>query len=62
MLVASGRATFAKAGQAKLTIKLTRKGKQMLKGVRRLKLTARGTYTSSGRAAVTATRTFTLKR
>ncbi len=62
VLVATGKATFLKAGPAKLTIKLTPAGRRMLTAAKRLKLTARGTYTHVGHPSVTARKRFTLSR
>ncbi len=62
VLVAAGRLGFAAAGTGTLKLKLTPAGKKLLKRARRLKLTARGTFTPTGGTAVKATRGFLLKR
>jgi hypothetical protein len=62
VLVASGRKSFAKAGGAKMTIKLTSKGRKLLKHAKRLKLTGKGAFSVSGGGKVSARKTFTLKR
>lgn len=62
VLVASGRVTFAAAGTRKLKIKLTTKGKRLLKHAKRLKLTGKGTFTPTGTPVVSAKKRFTLKR
>jgi hypothetical protein len=62
VLVAAGRLTFSAAGTATLNVKLTSTGKRLLKSAKHLKLTARGTFTPTGTAPVTATKTFVLKR
>jgi hypothetical protein len=62
VLIASGKATFTKADQAKLSIKLTVRGKLMLEHASRLKLTAKGTFVPTGAGPIIATKTFTLKR
>ncbi len=62
VLVATGTATSSKAGRIKLKIKLTRTGRQMLKRVRSLKLTSRGTFTPAGKRGVVASRAITLRR
>jgi hypothetical protein len=62
VLVASGRLKFSAAGAAPITVKPTAEGRRLLRHVGRLKLTARGTFTPTGRQPVTATRTFVLKR
>jgi hypothetical protein len=62
VIVAAGEASFAKAGVVKLTIKLTASGRRLLNKAKRLELTATATYTPSGAPAVTARRSFTLRR
>ena len=62
VLLADGRATFFRAGTLKLKIKLTAKGKGLLRHAKRLKLTAKGTFTPTGKHAIVATKTFTLTR
>jgi hypothetical protein len=62
VLVATGQANFTRATLVRLTIKLTRSGKQMFKALKSLKLTSKGTYTATGTAAVVARKTFSLKR
>jgi hypothetical protein len=59
-LIASGRHTFAAAGTATIAVKLTSAGRKALRHAKRLKVTAKGTFTSD--TPVTATRAFTLKR
>jgi hypothetical protein len=61
VLVASGRATFTAKSEVKLTLKLTTRGKSLLKHARQVKLTARATFTPAGRSPVTVTRSFTLR-
>ena len=62
VLVATGRLSFAQAAAANLSIKLTAKGKSLLRHARQFKLTAKGVLTSSGQPAVSANKSFTLKR
>jgi hypothetical protein len=67
VLVATGRRTFAAAGKGKLALKLTAKGRKLLARarrhhVKRVKLSARGSFTPLGGTAVTARRGFALKR
>jgi hypothetical protein len=62
LLVASGRLRFAAAGTKTLELKLTAAGKALLRHGKRVKLTAKGTFTPSGKAAVSATKTFVLER
>jgi len=61
-LVAIGRASFTKAGATKIEIKLTGRGRLLLRHANRLRLTARGSLTPSGQGAVSAIKSFTLKR
>jgi hypothetical protein len=62
VLVASGRRSFSAAGTAKIKIKLTAAGKRLLKHAKKLKLTAKGTFTPTGKTPITATKVFVLKR
>jgi hypothetical protein len=62
VLVASGHMTFESAGSATVKIKLTGKGRALLKHSKRLKLTAKGSFTPSGAASTSATRSFSIKR
>ncbi len=62
VLVAVGSLDSLAPGGAKLTIKLTAKGKSLLAHAGRLGLTAKGVLQPSGAASVSATRSFTLKR
>jgi uncharacterized repeat protein (TIGR01451 family) len=62
VLVGAGRLRFSAAGTAKIRIRLTVAGKRLLRHARQLRLTARGTFTPTGEARVTATRTFLLRR
>ena len=64
-LVAKGAKTFTKAGKAKIKIKLTAKGKALLKKVKaghKLKITAEGSFTPKGGKKTTKQKSFTLKR
>jgi hypothetical protein len=66
VLVASGRLSFASAGTQTLKVKLTAAGKNLLKHAKRthakaLHLTSKATFTPTGKPAVTATKTFTVK-
>jgi hypothetical protein len=61
ILVASGRLHFSKAQTAKIKVKLTTVGQTLLKKTKSLKLTARGTFTPTGKAPVSATKTFVLR-
>jgi hypothetical protein len=58
LTVGTGTARFATAGTAKITIKLTRRGERLLKHAKRIKITARGSFTRA--RATLATSTFIL--
>jgi hypothetical protein len=60
--VAPGRLTRSGARDATIKIKLTAAGNRLLKQAQKLKLTAKGTFTPTGKNPVTATRTFSVKR
>jgi hypothetical protein len=62
VLVAAGHVNLAAAGPARLTIKLTAKGRSLLKHASKLKLTARGSLALHGRPAASEARPFTLRR
>jgi hypothetical protein len=62
VLVAAGRRTFSAATTTTIKINLTSTGKRLLKHAKRLKLTAKGTFTPTGSAAITKTKVFVLKR
>jgi len=62
ILVASGQATFPTPGTTRIKIKLTTAGKRLLKRTKRLRLTAKGTFTHSGATPVIAVKAFVLKK
>lgn len=62
MLVGTGTATFIAAGVKKVVVKLTSKGKALLKHAKSIKLTATGSFTATGKVSVTSLKAFTLKR
>lgn len=62
VLVASGQRSFASGETAAIGLKFTAKGLALLKGAKRLKLTAEGTFTAPGQSAVKTSRVFTLRR
>ncbi|HUH81927.1 MAG TPA: hypothetical protein VLZ06_11435, partial [Solirubrobacteraceae bacterium] len=62
VLVAGGSVAFAAAGTKTLTIRLTAKGRSLLKRARREKLTAKGTFAPNGGHAVSTTKMLTLTR
>jgi hypothetical protein len=57
-----GRHKFGAAGSATIRMKLTAAGRKQLRHVKRLRLTAKGTFTPAPDPPVTATRRFTLRR
>ena len=60
--IASGATTVKKKGKATIVIKLTKKGKALLKGKKKLVLTATGTFTPKGGTKVKTTKSITLRR
>lgn len=62
ILVAIGRHTFARAGTAAIAIKFTPAGKALLRHVKRLRVTAKATFTPFGKTPITARKTFVLRR
>jgi hypothetical protein len=60
VLVGVGQHTFPTAETATIKIKLTSAGKNLLKHAKTLKLTAKGTFTPTGKAQVSATKVFVL--
>ena len=62
VLMARGRAMFDSATGATIRLKLTAAGRRLLKHSKRITVTAKATFTPAGAAAVTATRTFKLRR
>jgi hypothetical protein len=61
ILVATGATTFATAGVKKLLIELTKAGRRSLTAAKKIKLTAKGTFTPKGKAALVVLRSFTLR-
>jgi len=62
LLVASGALKFSAAGTKTLKLKLTTAGKALLRRSKQVELTAKGTFTPSGKTPVSATKPFALKR
>ncbi len=62
VLVATGRHRFAAAGSTTIRMKLTKAGRKQLRHVKRLTLTAKGSFTYTPGPPVTAKRRFGLKR
>jgi hypothetical protein len=52
---------FSRAQTTKIKVKLTTAGQTLLKKTKSLKLTAKGTFTPTGKAPVSATKTFVLR-
>lgn len=61
VLAAVGSLSFPKIGRIHLTIRLTSRGRALLRRARQIKLTAYGQYTPSGEGAVKMTKVFTLR-
>jgi phosphatidylinositol-3-phosphatase len=61
VLIASGQALFRSAAVRTIKLRLTHAGKQLLRHTKRLKLTAKGTFTPWSGRAVSARRTFVLR-
>jgi hypothetical protein len=63
VLVASGKVTTKESGVAKLTIKLTAKGRKLIAAAKQpLKLTAKGVLAPRGASSLRATHAFAVKR
>jgi hypothetical protein len=62
VLVAEGRRNFTSADTAKITMRLTAKGRALLLQATSLNLTAKSVFTPSAQAAVSELNTFTLRR
>lgn len=62
LLVASGTATFTAAGSERITIRLTARGRRLLRHVHRLSLVAKGDFTPAGTPKVTVLKRFTVRR
>ncbi len=60
VLIAIGQASFSSGGKGHVTVKLNARGRRLLAHLRKLKLTAKGTFTPRGGSPVSATRTFAL--
>ena len=61
-LLGAARASFAKAGAAKVRLRLTAPGRSLLAHARSLKLVSKAGFTPAGAVAVTMTRPFVLVR
>lgn len=61
ILIAAGQRAFSAAGTAKIHIKLVAAGQRLFNRAGKLRLTAKGTFTPTGKTPITATKTFVLK-
>ena len=61
-MLAGGRRAYRAAGKAKLTIKLTKKGRKRLRSARRLKVAVKVSFTPTGAKAISTTRKVRLPR
>ena len=62
VLVASVRVIFHHAAKAKVKVTLSKRGRQLLKTAKQLKLTAKGSFTATGGTTTSSTKTIALKR
>ena len=62
VVVASAKSSFSGAVTKRVSMRLTTKGKKLLRRARKIRLTDVATFTPSGKAGVTVIRGFTLKR
>jgi hypothetical protein len=62
VLIASANAFFTKAGNARVKLKLSRKGRTLLKAHKRVHVTTTASFTPSGGSPITTTKRLTLKR
>jgi hypothetical protein len=61
VLVAAASVVFHKPGKTKVKIKLTGKGRGLLKHAKREKLTVKASFTPTGKTKTTSTKTITIK-
>ena len=62
VLVASGHTTVKKPGKPSLKLRVSKKGKALLKKAKKIKLTAKGTFTPAGGKKLVVKRTIKLRR
>jgi hypothetical protein len=62
VLVASGKTSVKKPGKASLKLRVTKKGKALLKKAKKIKLTTKGTFTPAGGKKLVVKRTIKLRR
>jgi hypothetical protein len=60
--IASGRVSFTKAEKGKITVRLTAKGKRLLRHAKTLKVTSKSTFTPTVGRAASKLKSFTLRR
>jgi sulfate adenylyltransferase subunit 1 (EFTu-like GTPase family) len=61
-LIAAARATLHKVKKIRVKVKLTAKGRKLLKHAKHVRITSSATFVSPGGKAMTLTKSFTLKR
>ena len=61
-VLAGGRRAYRAAGKAKLTIKLTKKGRKRLRSARRLKVAVKVSFTPTGAKAISTTTRIQIRR
>jgi alpha-tubulin suppressor-like RCC1 family protein len=62
VLFAAGHVTFRRAGTKVIVLSLTSRGRRLLRHHKRIALLARGSFTPSAKAPITATKSFSLAR
>ncbi len=62
VLLAAGKVSFASAGTRVITLRLSALGRRLLRHHKRIKLTARGSFTPRGKRAIIASKSFKLTR
>ena len=62
VLLATGRRKYTRPGVGKVVMKLSKKGKRILRKGKRVKITAKATFTPLGGKAVTVSKKLTVKR
>jgi alpha-tubulin suppressor-like RCC1 family protein len=62
VLFAAGHLTFRRAGTKVIVLSLTSRGRRLLRHRKRIALLARGSFTPSAKAPITATKSFSLTR
>ncbi len=62
VLFAAGHVTFRTAGTRTVLLRVTSRGRKLLRHRRRIALVARGSFTPNGKSTITATKSFTVTR